>query len=426
VLSSCADQSFSPQLQPPNSSKKRAGRVPSPPSVPLPTRGRVPDLLCTLISGRTCFWNLWQTLPSWVQFLQQRKRTNQMKPRTPQTLKQQSQTGRAGSKPKLQPRQSRRKAGVRVRSLITAGRTFRSQSEESPLCFLHCKNTELCPNSPCCLPTGAALPSHSGKHLDRRSKTAGGERQERRGERPATSPLLPGLGFSCSRSSRFTCLWRRSPSRPQGCSAVCTYSSPVVSWGHRRRRCSVKLAQDGHCWCWAHHSTAPHSHEPGFCSVRTGLVLSWNRDGTGSSAKESLSSGAILETPAPFVNSSVARTTGNQQPAGAPRFPARQRPCQVGVSLQRDLPGTQRPFLPGRRASGESWQEPTPEEALSTKSYWETLTWSSLAAEVLPFQTSPVSCAHPEGALVLSSQRPFWPLCLLGGQRETLLRSSLW
>lgn len=169
------------------------------------------------------------------------------------------------------------------------------------------------------------------------------------------------------------------------------------------------MGQNGHYWCWAHHRTAPHSHECGFCLMCTGLVLFWNKDRKDILVKESLWFDAILQTQATFVNSSLADTTWNQQWPGSPHFPARKKLFQLQVSLQKDLPDTQYPFLPGYRTSGGSWQKPTGKEVLTSKCYWETLTWSSLAEEVLQFQTSLVSFVRPEGALLQSSQMPFWP-----------------
>lgn len=244
MLLSCADQSFSQQLQPPKSSKKRAVWVPSPPSVPFPHERESPRSALQTYLRENLFLKalIVFAIMGAISATEKEKKKTQIKTnkKNPRALKQQSQTRRAESNSKLQPWQNRH-----VCSPIIGYHIFTSQIKESPLCFLHCKNTVLWLNSPFFLTQGAALQFHCSKQLDRHRRTAGGVRQGFcltstirtawysqhwagkwiwcfpilflvqevwtdfitlslwRGERPPTSTLLHSLDFSYSRSSRF-------------------------------------------------------------------------------------------------------------------------------------------------------------------------------------------------------------------------------
>lgn len=180
MLLSCADQSFSQQLQPPKSSKKRAVWVPSPPSVPFPHERESPRSALQTYLRENLFLKalIVFAIMGAISATEKKKTKNQIKTnqqKNPCALKQQSQTRRAESNSKLQPWQKDAQQACVLSDHRLSYFHITDQGEPTLLSAL--QDTVLWLNSPFFLTQGAALQFHCSKQLDRHRRTAGGVRQ---------------------------------------------------------------------------------------------------------------------------------------------------------------------------------------------------------------------------------------------------------
>lgn len=155
--SSCADRSFSQQLQPPKSSKIRKGCLGTfSPFSATPPQERKAQLSTANLSPREPVFESFDSLcHHWCNFC---KRERKKKTTTESNKKSPHMKAkvRAESNSKLQPWQTR--VFERGPSEFSGHRLRRR------LCFLHCTNTDPCLNPPCSFPR--ELHSNS-KQLDR-------------------------------------------------------------------------------------------------------------------------------------------------------------------------------------------------------------------------------------------------------------------